>query len=450
MKLINNIIVSVMAAATLSMSAQTADYNTMYLIKGDRVVGKYGVDEVDYASFKLPQGVIADEIWLNVDNVGKNNVTYTVNTLESTTIYAHGIVPYCEANYIALDSFGMPIDDLSPDERLQVLQSYLPYVGYLGVGTITATMKDYAEDGLGSRFSVIPGYKYYLCAWEVDPVTQRPLNTFVYTEFKTLDPGESSATLDVSFKRQNEEGLAFNVTGSDDILYVMTAYGIKSVMEAYIGVYGMDYLMGTFGQKMTISSLQGEGDLGNGIEAATWPAYDSGEYVLYVRGYDAQGDMIEAEATAIFEAPENEGPEINILDRSKNADGTVSVNFEVVPSNVSEAYVRLMTENDVDDYVNDGWELYELASTSQATDIYDDIRANGEYTFRAENLSEEWYSLLIYARDADGARTVQRISFNILPGSEWYDYAPVHVKSLRKAAKRGMAKSRRPAFDRVK
>lgn len=447
---LKNIVVSLLAAATLSMSAQTAENNTMYLIKGDRVVGKYGVDQVDYASFKLPQGVIDEPIWINVDNVGKNFVTYTVNTLEKTTAYAHGLVPYYEANYLALDAFGASYDELSEENKQQVLQSYLPYVGYLGVGTITATMNDYSEDGLGGRFSVRPDNKYLLCAWEVDPVTQAPLDLFVSTEFQTLPPAESSAMLNVSFKRQNEEGLAFNITGSSDILYVVTCYGIKSVMEAYVDVYGMDFLMGTFGQAMSLDALQGEGDLGNGIEAATWPAYESGEYVLYVRGYDTEGNMCEAEASATYEGQETEAPQINILDRSKSIDGKVMVKFEVVPSNVSEAYVRLMTENDVDDSVNDGWKLYELASSSQATDIYDEIRATGEYTFTADNLGEEWYSLLIYVRDTDGARTVQRISFNTEPSSEWYDYNPVHANSLRKAARRGMAKSRRPAFDRVK
>lgn len=43
-----------LAAGVLSASAQ---YDTMYLIKDNHVVGKYNVEDVDYASFTLPEGV---------------------------------------------------------------------------------------------------------------------------------------------------------------------------------------------------------------------------------------------------------------------------------------------------------------------------------------------------------------------------------------------------------
>lgn len=449
MKLNKNIALLLFAAASLTAIAQTEENTTMYLIKGDRVVGKYPVDQVDYASFRLPEGVKDEELWLTVDNVGKNTVTYTVNTIEDYTAYAHGIISYYDANYMAMDMYGDMIENLEPAAVQQILRTYLPYVGYLGSGTMTATMTDYQPDGDGGYFSVIPGYEYYLCAWEVDPLTMAPLDKFVYTTFTTLQPGNSPAQLNVDFKCQNAEGVAFDITGSDDILYLITAFGEKNTMEAYVEIYGMDFLMGTFGQTWTLDELQGESNLGNGLDAATWPASKTGEYVLYIRAYDAEGNMTFASADAKYQAAEAEGPQINILSKSKSEDGNVSVTFEVVPSRVSEAYVRLMPENDVDDLLNDGWYLYEIASSSVATDIYDEIRSTGEYTFTASGLGDIWYSILIYARDMDGARTVQRLSFNTLDASQWYIYKPVTSAPARKVPARLLEKNRKPVANRL-
>ena len=56
-----------LATATTCFGAYaqtTGDNNKMYLIKDDRIVGKYDVDAVDYVSFKLPEGIIDEPIWV--------------------------------------------------------------------------------------------------------------------------------------------------------------------------------------------------------------------------------------------------------------------------------------------------------------------------------------------------------------------------------------------------
>lgn len=47
------LLIAAMAAVAFGCAAQ----ETMYLIKGDQVIAKYGIDEVDYAAFALPAGV---------------------------------------------------------------------------------------------------------------------------------------------------------------------------------------------------------------------------------------------------------------------------------------------------------------------------------------------------------------------------------------------------------
>lgn len=48
-----HLLISLLATAAIGCGAQ----ETMYLIKGNQVVAKYDVDQVDYAAFKLPEGV---------------------------------------------------------------------------------------------------------------------------------------------------------------------------------------------------------------------------------------------------------------------------------------------------------------------------------------------------------------------------------------------------------
>lgn len=429
--------------------AQTAETENMYLIKDNRVVGKYPVNAVDYVSFKLPDDVQESNLWLNIDNVGKNTISYTVNTLDANIAYAHGIVSYYDANYMAMDQEGDYIDNLDPEQQETIIKSVLPYVAYAGAGTQNYTMNDWMVDGSGYHINVTPGTKYYVCAWEIDPVTQKPFDTFVYTEVNTDKPGQSNATLNVSFLRQNAEGLAFDISGSDDIMYISTAFGDKSTMEAYVEYFGADFLFGTFGQVYTIDFLKGMSETNPDIENATWPAYESGEYVLMVRGYDANGDMVAQNAVAVYEAGEPEGPQISIFSKSKG-DGKVSVNFEISPNKVSEAYVRMLTENEVDDKLNDGYYLYEIASGGNAIDIESQINRDGEYTFKADGIGEGWYTLLIYARDMDGNRSTMRINFSMQEGSYWDIQDPVHSPKRNGAKAKIAAKRHRPTLDKVK
>jgi len=423
----------------------------MYLIKGDQVVAKYNVNDIDYASFYLPEGVVDTPIRLTVDNVGKNNVTYTVSTTSSNTAYAHGILSEWDLWYAAMDNFGEEFDALTDEQKVAVLQAYLPYAGYFGIGNGTYTQTDNADDGMGERQSVRPGTTYYLCAWQVDPVTQAPLEYFEYTKFTTEEPGESTGTLDVSFKRQNAEGLAFNFSMSSNMQYVIVVYGMKDVMDSFVEFYGKELTMGVFGQAWTIDEVTGMNPEKPEIENATWPVDEAGEYVLMARAVDNFGNIKEVKVYATAEAVEAEGPAINVLNRSKTP-GNVSVSFEITPSNVVEAYVRMIDMNTCDDRLNGGYELHEIAAGGDATDITNEINSMGEYTFTSSEVPDGWQSLLIMAKDADGLRTTQRMDFlTTQADSEWYDYNPVS----KVAGKRGIALrpgfvSRRPALNKVK
>ena len=214
----NTIISAAMAVAALSASA--AD-EMMYLVKGDRVVAKYDVDAVDYISFNLPDDVIDENLWLSLDNIGKNTVTYTVNTAAGDVAYAHNILSYYDVNYTAMDYFGDMLENLDEESVIACLQTTLSYNAFVGIGTNKFTQNDFEKfDNYSEadRFSVIPGTKYYLCAWEVDPATTEPKSDFVFTEFTTEAPEQVNLNLDVQLSKITDYGMVLDITGNDDIL----------------------------------------------------------------------------------------------------------------------------------------------------------------------------------------------------------------------------------------
>lgn len=429
--MIKQILAAAALTAAMGVSAQAAaDYSTMYLIKGDHVVAKYNVDDVDYASFKLPEGVVDSKIEVVVDELGKNTITYTVRTQGESVAYAHNLVSYYDANYLAMNYLGDMFDNLEDADKLLCIQSQLAYDAYVGMGTQTYSMRDYAGDGNDGYFHVVPGTHYYVCAWEIDAQTGQPLDTFVMKEVDTAAPGASTtAKVDVTVKGVNTHGVALNFSGN--CLYVQTAWGVADIMDAYAEAYGLDFLLGTFGERYDLSYLQATGDEFEGIENATWPLDGSQDYVMMVRAWDENGDKVDYRVPVHVDEATSEGPEIKIFSKEKSA-GHVSVNFEISPSNVTEAYVRMMEEDNVDDRLNMGYELYELAMGGDATDITDSINTMGEYTFTSNDVPETWQNILIYAKDADGNRSTLRLSFNTLEGSQWYEYPVAH------APKRGL------------
>ncbi|MDO4320240.1 MAG: hypothetical protein Q4C34_06645 [Bacteroidales bacterium] len=204
-------------------------------------------------------------------------------------------------------------------------------------------------------------------------------------------------------------------------------------MDAFVEIYGLDYLMGMFGQSWELEYLQGSGDLGEGISNSIWPVEESGKYVMLVRAYDLNGDITDRRFEFDIEVGGDvvAGPSITIFSKTKG-DGTVSVNFEIAPSNVEEAYVRLCGENFVDDRLNMGYELHELAMGGDAEDITSAINTLGEYTFSATDIDAEWKSLLIYAMDKDGHRTTLRINFYPDTMTGWSIDDPVYKTPARK------------------
>lgn len=420
-----NILISaaLLAATVFGAAAQ----EKIYLVKGDHVVGKYDIDEVDYATFKLPEGVIDAPVWINIDKKTKNSISYTVNTTNPNSSYVHSVMSEPWLDSYSLSQLGDFFEALNDEDKSLLIKTLLPYADtFVGQGKTSTTVTDFMQVG-GFHMNVMPGIKHYVVAWPIDSDTEELSGEeYAVEEVSTDAPGQSSATFSVDFIRQNREGLAFNFSFSDEIMYVRTIYGVKDIMEKSIEFYGKDQLFAMFGAIWSPSELTGFGEVADDIENATWPVAGDGEYIMIARAYDANGDMVESQVVAVAEAEKKAGPVIKIFSKEATNSGAI-VNFEITPSNVEEAYVRVMGMNDCDDRLNMGYEYHELAMGGDATEITSIINTTGEYTLKVTDLDEGWYSILIYAKNDDG-RTTQRLDFYTEAGSIWgEEYDPKHA-----------------------
>lgn len=407
------IIMTFITGTILTAGAQEDTENQfVYLIKGNQVVGKYSVEDVDYVSFHLPEGVTENPVTLTIDDAGKNYITYTVNTLNPSTKYAHCTVAEHTVDYLLQEYCGTTLAEATPDDMKSALYYSMSFYGFEAAGTDTYTIRDGYDDGYGTIIEVIAGQRYIACVWELDD-NYDVIGDPYYQTVNTLPAGDSQSVLDVEYAGLDDTGSAtFNFNIGSDIVRVRTLYGLKDMMSWYIQRFGYDYTMIVFGQSYLPEEL-GEGSAG-------WPVIDEDDYIIYALGIDSEGNWVKAECEAHIVPParEEQGPQIKIFSKEKG-DGKVSVNFEITPSNVDEAYIRLMSENDADDRLNEGYTLAEIASGGDAVDITGEINKWGEYTYTNNEVPRGWESLLIMGRNSDGT-TVTRINFHAFQeGSEW-------------------------------
>lgn len=400
-------LLTTMVLALMMALTAVAQNDSIFLIKGDKVIGKYSTSEVDYLSFAKPDGVTEEPVSVTVNEAGKNYIYYNVNTINPSTGYVHCVVLATTVDYILQEYCGSSLATATEDDMAAAINMCMYNFGYEGTGTDTYEMRD----GENS-FMILGGQEYYICAWPTDDSHQLTGHP-VYTTVTTKPAGVSKEKLTVAYNGLDDKGNAtFKFEAGSNIRYIYTAYGYKSMMEQYMQIYGYEFLMFNFGNVDYPDNLTGSN--------AAWPVQEENDYKMYVLGIDVNGDWVKAETEAHItpSTPVDYGPRINLLDKSKG-EGSVSVKFEITPSNVDEAYVRVIDENTADDRINMGYTPAELAAGGDATDVTREINNLGEYTYTASDLPDKWLSMFIMGRNADGT-AVTRINFHpYLDESQW-------------------------------
>lgn len=126
-KIFTSICIALMAMLALPVQAQR-----IYLIKGNKVVETYSLNEVDYMSFDLPADVEAPDFDIEIGEVGYNNVSwkviprdaemtyysavYTEDALRNN--YDYSVDKLCESLYNAM-SFLASMVGMAPEEFME-------------------------------------------------------------------------------------------------------------------------------------------------------------------------------------------------------------------------------------------------------------------------------------------------------------------------------------------
>lgn len=402
-------------AATLSISAQ----DHVYLIKGNKVVAKFPVADVDYLSFKLPEGV-TDGYSVSPESVetGKNYLKYTVKTDDPQQYYGHAFFQSQLLDKLLRTYYDTTIDEVDEATLKQVAKMLLSNYGYMDQGTKTYTIKDGENDGYGTDFFVPGGQDFYVATvnvTEIDPTTQQGTmgDEVSVMKMTTKVAGESAETMGIEYTGLNDKGEAtYSITPGSGVKTMYLALTKKKQLDQYVSIYGYDYVMFSTAQAITAADWKKYGD------QYSWTLDGEDDYVMSVLGIDANGDWVKASDEQHIVATTDDCPKVNIFSKEAG-DNKVKVNFEITPSNVTAAHVRLMADNDVENELNKGKTLEQIAVEGDATDITSAINSAGEYTFAKEGLTPNWYSLLISATDENGTNVTRMVFNDHLDNFEW-------------------------------
>lgn len=391
---------------------------TVYLVKGKKVVGKYSVADVDYLTFNLPDSV-QDGLSAEVQAVeaGKNYFKYKVVTKDASQHYGHYYFQSPVLDTMLRTYYGTTIDDADEQTLNYVIKLLVANYGYMDQGTQTFTITDGTDDGYGRDFFVPAGQDFYVAAVNVTETTSTggTLGDEVsLVKVSTLAPGESKETIGVKFLALDDEGNAtYDIEPSSGIVTLYTMFASKRSLDQNESLYGQDYVLYATADSWTAADWAQYGD------QQSWQIDGENDYVMTVVGFDANGDRVRVQDEQHL-APSTGGcPTVTVGDKS-SGDGAVSVAFSVDPKAVQSAHVRLMLENDLASALNvPGATLDQVAVAGDAADITQDIASAGSYTFSATDLSRGWYTLLISATTDEGT-TVTKVNFHShLTGFTW-------------------------------
>lgn len=417
--------------ASLGVNAQ----ENVYLVKGGKVVAQYPVSGVDYMSFKLPEGAeLADSVVPSAVETGKNYIKYAVKTKEKDGYYGHAFFQAQTIDLLLRTYYDATIETVGQTTLKEILKRLVANYGYLGQGDQTFTIKNGANDGDGTDFFIPGGQDFYVATVNVTSVTDEGAtvgNEVNFVRLTTKTPDESNEAVSVEYAGVDTDGnAAYNISLGDNIKTMYALLGSKKKVDQFESIYGYDYMMFTSATALTASDWT---KYYNGKNV--WEVSDEDDYVMNVLAVDANGDWVKASAENHITVGQGDCPKVNVLSKEA-ADGSVKVNFEITPSNVTSAHVRLMTDNDLSNELNKDKTLDQIAAEGDAEDITSTINYAGEYTFKKDNLDRGWYTLLISGTDKNGT-TVTKASFHShLANASWEIESKTFPASTTSSAKK--------------
>lgn len=398
-----------------AFTATTFAQETLYLMKGDKAVASYKTDEIDYVTFHRPADAEPQSAFtITPKSVGKTFLSFSVTAKDETQQYIVSWIPASTVDFMLQYLNNQTIETADETSIRQVLRRLVATAYLVSTGSQTFTIRNGEEYDNDTQAFVAPGQDYYVVAADVDEDYNLG-SELSYETMRTTDPDQSTESLSVAYKGLSSDGYAmFDITPSSGIKTFYALFGNDKALQQYVGTMGYQGALLTFGYAFTPEEWNAYDE-----EDRAWEIDGEGDYALYVLAIDAQGDTLVSQTTQHIQG-ENayNTPKIEIQSKEV-ADGAVTVNFEISPSNVTKASVRLMKEDDVSNALNAGKTLLDLTSADEATDITSEINSAGEYTFSQSDLARGWYTLLVCGTNDEGSTVMQASFHSHLSDATW-------------------------------
>lgn len=408
-----------MVALLVAMMLPAMAQDSLYVVKGNTIVDVFEVNDGDYATFQRPSDVPQQQtVTLEGVTTGKNFIKYEVITTTSGQYYAHAFFQSNTIDNMLQKYYGVKIEEADEQTLQAALRFMVQYYGYTDQGTQTYTITNGDNDGYVTDFFIPGGQDFYVVACNLTNVddqagTSKMGDELSVVKLTTLTAGESAETIDIEYTGLNDDGEAtYTITPSSGIVTLYTMLAKKKELDQNTSIYGFDKVFFGGAESWTATDWNKWGS------EQAWELDGENDYVMTVLGIDANGDRVTVTNEQHITPASDNCPKVNVLSKEKN-NGTVTVNYEITPSNVTAAHVRLMKENDVKDAKNNGQTLDEIATGGDAEEVTSTINNSGEATFSKADLPRGWYDLLISATDENGTTVTEVCFHSHLADAEW-------------------------------
>lgn len=403
--------------ALVAIVLPAAAQKSLYLLKDNKVVATSTVAEGDYATFKRPTGLSQQTVGLEALATGKNFIQYQVKAAAGQ-YYAHGFWMASTVDQMLQNYYGVTLDKADETTLKAVLRVLLQYKSYTDSGSAAYTITNGENDGHGTDFFVPGGQDFYVACNNLTSVddqggTAQMGDEFSVVKMTTLEAGTSAETVSVEYTGLTDDDEAtFSITPSSGIVTLYTLLAKKKELDQNVSIYGFDKVFFGSAEAWTATDWAQWG------AEQSWSLDGEDDYVMTVLAIDGNGDWTKAECERHIATAADNCPKINIVSKEA-ADGSVEVTYEISPSNVKTAHVRLMKENDLDDALNQGQTLQQLAVEGDADDVTATINGQGQATFSKSDLARAWYALLISATDEQGTTICEADFHSHRSDSQW-------------------------------
>lgn len=393
---------------------------SLYVMKDGKVVATHEVGEGDYVTFRRPADAKPQQtVTLEGVSTGKNFIQYRVTTSTPNQYYAHAFFQASTLDQILQYYYSVKIEEADEATIKAALRLLVQYYGYTDKGTLTYTITNGENDGDYTDFFIPGGQDFYVVTNNLTSVddqggTAQMGDELSYIKLTTLPASESAETIGIEYKGLNDDDEAtYAITPSSGIVTLYTMLAKKKELDQNTSIYGFDKVYFGGAEAWTASDWTKYGD------QQSWTLDDEDDYVMTVLGIDGNGDWVTVTNEQHITPASDNCPKINILTKEA-ANGKVTVTYEISPSNVTAAHVRLMSENDLENALNvSGTLLEQVAVDGDAEDVTATINADGKATYTYTVAKRGWYALLISATDANGTTVVEADFHSHLTDAEW-------------------------------